>query len=511
MEFKKNLTDFLSIIKENWFFAILSLILAIFSFFHMETILNDIWAILGIYATILSIIISATYISAQVAISAFGTRIWKNYANDRYIGFYVYLFPLIFILGAILAIINFGYPVLSLNINNLFIMEFIEKNIIDYGLFGLFLGIFTFFITFSLFNIPNYLKHIMTILNPKNIVIDALKQIFNSKKYGEYEKKLLMDIEDVFKELHRKEQYDTILDCLKLLYGEEFKTRFGANLDNLNGFPDDYSALIKKICFMNYPEKYEEDIKVSAIEGLETISKELIAHNQNSYYQIIRIHEIMQDTIEKYDPNRSLIDVRDYYSEIILQYVTLQFIRSFKSIKVELLKNDKFGNLKSIFMDSMSISRTLIFKWVNFYHKLDNLSQFQIHHTKSRWIDSIMEMINEDTFEIIEESKNENEVVYLIEYLLDFYREIIITKDFDYKIGLNYLFEKEHKIITNSFTRLIDLLESKNYIQSLTSVLDSIHFLNKNDLFDEYFKKWANEKKYGEKLEKIKNKSPKSK
>ncbi|MBB6402460.1 hypothetical protein HNP92_001782 [Methanococcus maripaludis] len=93
MEFKKNLTDLITIILRNWFSAILSLILAISSFFYINTILENIWAILGIYATILSILISATYISAQVAISGFGSKVWKNYSDDGYIKFYVYLFP----------------------------------------------------------------------------------------------------------------------------------------------------------------------------------------------------------------------------------------------------------------------------------------------------------------------------------------------------------------------------------------------------------------------------------
>ncbi|MBA2853487.1 hypothetical protein HNP89_001463 [Methanococcus maripaludis] len=477
MEFKKNLTDLITIILRNWFSAILSLILAISSFFYINTILENIWAILGIYATILSILISATYISAQVAISGFGSKVWKNYSDDGYIKFYVYLFPSIFILGAILGILDFEYPNLTMNINNLFILEFFKKNIIDYGLSGFFLGIFTFFITFSLFNVPNYLKHVMEILNPTNIILNALKQISTSKNYGENEKKIVEYIEATFKELNRKEQYDTILDCLKLLYGEEFKIISDTKLNNFKEFSHDYNILLYKIYLMEYPENYEIAIKISIISGFETIYKCLCNKNNNAHISIKHICDITCDAVEKYDPNGRLNYTDHYLSEIRFNEIISKTLESFQDLKLYSFEktnsNIVKNNLKSIFTYSITLSRAFISKWVKFYPKLDKTGIRQ-YILKSNWINHIIEMINEDTFKIIEESKTEKEVEYLIEYLTEFYKKLILTKDFDYKIDSDYLFEIEHRLIATSLCKLINLLESKKYIGSLDSVLRDV-------------------------------------
>ncbi|AVB75959.1 hypothetical protein [Methanococcus maripaludis] len=489
--------DIYSVLSENKVNLLFNIHVLVFLNIYSKGVVSNLKDITMVYATLASIIISVTFLIVQLSSSTYGSEIWEIYKNDRYVQYYLVTTPFLILVG-LLLVISSSENDMWLNIN--------------------LLPIFLMF--FSIFLIPTYFLHLMDTLKPENILKSILTSIdtkeiisyHNSKsKYNSTDEIQTYSVDmiaNIFKVLAKQEQYKALKNCMDLLSGTYFKDLFEKyEFSELKGFLKEYTYLIKKICFMKYPENYEEDIKVSAISGLETIYKHISDKNHVAHYQLKCIYDITYDTIEKYDPNRSLIDMRDYGSEIMITGVCSQTIQSFLKIKLynfeKIKSNNEGDDLRSIFTYSWALSRELIFKWVKFYSNLDEISRFQIHHTKSRWISDLIEMINKDTFKIIEESENENEVKYLIEYLLNFYREIIITKGFDYKIGLVYLFEKEHKLIANSFSKLIDLLESKNYTGSLYSILKSIHHLNTNNLFDGNFKKWVRKNKYEEKMERI--------
>ncbi|GAA0128725.1 hypothetical protein MMMIC1C10_11490 [Methanococcus maripaludis] len=281
---------FLDIIINNVVFILFSLIMVSFSLPYENKIMSNLGTILSIYATILSIIVSATFISVQVAISKFGAGIWENYAKDHYIKFYIYLIPITFILGGFVFVLSPDYPNIEININNSVLTVYIQvitQNPIDIMYYGLF--ILLFLIIFSLCIIPKYLNHVMTILNPENIIKHYLNLILKNNDITQ-RKQYLNSINHVFYDLIKNENYESSKSCLKLLSGREFEN-IVKKIDNTsNEFIKSYVNILVELALKEYP--LGKNMLPDLINTIADISIILIKNGVQSHDQIYTIREI---------------------------------------------------------------------------------------------------------------------------------------------------------------------------------------------------------------------------
>lgn len=279
-----------NVIFKNKIESITSLFLAILSLFCIDKILVGLGTILGVYATILSIIVSATFISAQIAIDKFGTEVWKAYTNDYYIIFYFYLIPLIFILGGILFILSPNYPNVNVNAVNSVISIYFQNSQISHGIFGIFSAFLIFLITFSLFMIPKVLKQAMKVLNPEEMIINNLRLISESKTC---DTKFLEPIKHILNDLIKNENYETLRSCLNILSGDEFKKIY-QNCNKSPSFLHDYSKIIVDLGKNAFEKNYM--ITISALQSLFRILR--IKLNFDSTFEIAYIRDLVVYCVE---------------------------------------------------------------------------------------------------------------------------------------------------------------------------------------------------------------------
>ncbi|MBA2864489.1 hypothetical protein [Methanococcus maripaludis] len=420
--------NFEEIINENWQIAILSFILAIFSIFFMGNLLSENGAletILGYYITILSIIVSATFVSAQIAISKFGAEIWDYYKSNTYVKFYFWVFPALFMLGGSLLVLK---PEMS-NID-IFKFYFTPYPPIHFFLKYLIIDFLTilliFLITFSVTLIPKYLKMVMDILNPKEQIIQLLRLISEVKSYGSEEKIYLKTIKNILNDLHENESYEVLKSCLKILSEEYFENIIkNKEMENFNEFIKDYTNIIKELALKEYP--LGEGVIDLIITTLADISIVLIENDLKITDQIKSIDSIFNKLIEKWPVKN---DKKDRFGEdtnhknvlhansvVISTLNAYQKIINFLSNKESLSENQKSA-LDNTITWTFAILNAQIKQLKNYYDT--NPTSADINYDKycfgiEKSLEIINKILNNTVDKSIEEKKASESLLKIIE------------------------------------------------------------------------------------------------
>ena len=91
--FKKELSEY----------SLVSLILSFITLiFFKNTFLDNFGSILGVFATVLSIVISTTFIVIQLASDDYGSGMWEVFFNEDTIKFYLFILSISLILGILI-------------------------------------------------------------------------------------------------------------------------------------------------------------------------------------------------------------------------------------------------------------------------------------------------------------------------------------------------------------------------------------------------------------------------
>ncbi|WP_459201034.1 hypothetical protein [Methanococcus sp. CF] len=505
--FKKELSEY----------SLISLILSFITLiFFKNTFLDNFGSILGVFATVLSIVISTTFIVIQLASNTYGSDIWKLYSENDHIKFYLFILSISLILGILLI---FGQSTQDY-VNLLNISVFLNSFLInwnwrfnDYSLILMILGfIESFILFFSILLVPKYFFNLMSTLKPENILKNILTSIDkkelnlynNSKsKYDsaeEIQTYSLDMITNIFKVLVKQEQYKTVKNCMDLLsekYLEELFKKY--EYSELNGFLNYYSLLIRNIGVKKHPYEVDTEIKISAITSLETIAMRMIGNDKNAWNQMIFIPEIVVSKIHNYNPDEVLEDPY-IFQECSLNNVITTAIDSLEHITIQLLTS-AFKGSEEAKSRIPYLFKNLAYMAIRIFDKIAEESKNQ---NNLIWLCSdlppkIINVLNENSFEYIEKSTDENEVSFLINSLIDSYSRIIFNKNYNLELDSKLIFEEEHKLMAESIYRLINLHEFENYIQYIKNKEELIKILS-----DEYFKKWISENKYENRVEEIK-------
>ncbi|MDK2929559.1 MAG: hypothetical protein PWP73_1158 [Methanococcus sp.] len=480
MSYIKKITNKLNLdifFPENRIFTVTAVILASSSILCINHFLKHLLDILGVYATILSIIVSATFVGAQVATDKFSAEISKYYMNDDYVKFYFWLFPLIFISGGILLVLDPNVSDIKIDIHNLSFYPFIDLIFIKYWLI-FFLTILTvFLIIFSLILIPNYLKRVMNILGYEKIIIECLNDISNSQSYERDEKEKVNTIDKILNDLYKNEKYDDIKSCLTILSGTEFENIVKNNkMENFDKFIEDYIEIIKEMALKEI--HLLKKIKSSSINALKEISISLNSNNLSNLEANNAIEFIVLTYAEK---NVNCLS-GNKFEKAISSVVGMGF-----NAFLEITKNNVEGTLEN---QVKNIENMINLNFSTLSGLMDILIRF--YRTQglapnnrdiiAMGIDKAFDSISKLTKLFTEHFENANtEYLGLLRILISEYENIVSeigTDYYNYEINNNYIFKEQFKRFKEPLEDLKNKANAKGNLKERDRINEIIDKIN---------------------------------
>ncbi|AEK19512.1 hypothetical protein GYY_03165 [Methanococcus maripaludis X1] len=439
-------------------YILFSLMFSLITFlFFKNTFLDNFGSILGVFTTVLSIVISTTFIVIQLASDKYGSEIWKLYFKEYYIKFYLYVLPISLILGILLVFwysSNIYIDFLDIKIYSTS-FSFNERWIFKENPFLILLGLFeSFLIFFSICLVPKYFYNLMKTLEPSTVLKMVLKQVTGKeiKSYSKTEFSKVDYIETyslgiLAKVLHyliENKQYMAVAKCFTII-SNEFKglVRIYKLNEGFNEFIEDYIEIIKEIALKEI--HLLKKIKSSSINALKEISIILNSNNLSNEKSNEAIGFIILTYAEK---NVNCLSGNKFKKAInLVVNIGLNAFLEITKNNIEGTLENQVKNIENMINLNFSTLSGLMDILIRFY-RTQGLAPNN-RDIIAMGIDKAFDSISKLTKLFTEHFENANtEYLGLLRILISEYENIVSeigTDYYNYEINNNYIFKEQFK------------------------------------------------------------------